>query len=230
MNMGWPSSPSDLTKIEEVTMTAKAQTKQIEDAFFNDYADIKKRLAEPLPASVISSRPAGKDGAKAEYVNVTQIKDLLDERAGIWEAIVLDTRQVGESICTVVRVTIHAKDGQYSQDGTGMEMLNGSGYGDPFSIAYAQAFRRACESHGLGRELWRKSEQHHGSIKPARGCTGSGPKATPALLEVLRRKVDEAGIDGVAFLGTHFPDCQRVEELTHTAVNFLLTELNKGRY
>jgi hypothetical protein len=52
-------------------------------------------------------------------------------------------------------VMIHASDGAYSQDGTGVESINLRGYGDVASNAYAQAFRRACESHGLARELWR---------------------------------------------------------------------------
>jgi hypothetical protein len=55
----------------------------------------------------------------------------------------------------IVTVLIHASDGAYSQDGTGVESINLRGYGDVASNSYAQAFRRACESHGLARELWR---------------------------------------------------------------------------
>ncbi len=36
-----------------------------------------------------------------------------------------------------------------------MERVDKEGYGDPASNGYAQAVRRAAESHGLGRELWR---------------------------------------------------------------------------
>ena len=215
-------------------MTA-TKTKKTNEAFFNDYADIKSRLAEPIPPASISSKTIQKH--HIEYVNVTVMKDLLDERAGVWEALVMDTRQVGENLCCVVRVSIHAADGIFSQDGTGIEELVVSGYGDAFSNAYAQAFRRACESHGLGRELWRKKESRDatggGSTgsrqQPTKGCTG-GPKATPALLETLRRKVDAAGIDGAAFVKSAFPDCGAVEDLTTAAVSFLLVELNQGRY
>lgn len=207
-------------------------TKKTQEAFFNSYADIKSRLQEPIPSDKLSVKTIQKH--RIEFVNITAMKDLLDERAGIWEATVVDTKVAGDNLIVIVRIAIHAEDGVFVQDGTGLEALQVSGYGDPFSNAYAQAFRRACETHGLSRELWRKSETRSqanaGTLtrQPPQGCSGS-PKATPALLEVLRRKVDEAGIDGTAFVQANFPDCGTVGDLTHEAVNYLLVELMKGR-
>jgi len=121
--------------------------------------NIKRLLAEPVPAHLIRSREGGRDRNGQvfylDYINVYDYKDLLDERAGVWEALIVDYKQVSESMTCVVRITITAEDGKFSQDGTGIEPLAGNIYGYPFSNAYAQAFRRACEGWGLSRDLWR---------------------------------------------------------------------------
>lgn len=120
---------------------------------------IKANLDAPVPRELVRSRYGGKDengqAFYLDYINVYDYKDLLDHRVGKWEARIVDWKQVSESITCVVRITVHGTDGSLAQDGTGMEMLVGNSYGDPFSNAYAQAFRRACEGHGLSRELWR---------------------------------------------------------------------------
>lgn len=120
-----------------------------------NYNEIKKALAEPVPSELISHRQQG--GFDIAFVNVTNCKDLLDDRVGHWNAFVHEFKQIGESICVVVRLRIHADDGVYEQDGTGIKALSSNSYGDPFSNAYAQAFRRACEGHGLSREFWRRT-------------------------------------------------------------------------
>lgn len=150
----------------------------------NDYADIKQRLAVRVPQELIRTRNQG--GRDIDYINVNDYKDLLDARAGIWEAQITDTRQVGDSICVTLRLFIHANDGVYAMDGSGMEPLNGSGYGDPYSNAYAQAFRRACECHGLSRELWRKDDHGHAN---SNGGVGPGFKQT---LQQLRAEVQNS--------------------------------------
>lgn len=120
---------------------------------FGTYADIRKRLLEPIPDRLISVRPQG--GAQIRYVSVSDYKDMLDVRAGLWESSIVEFKQIGESLCVNVRIAIHADDGVFCQDGSGIEPMNTTSYGDPFSNAYAQGFRRACEGHGLSRELWR---------------------------------------------------------------------------
>lgn len=124
-----------------------------------NYAEIKKELRKPIPANLISSRPSYSKGEQVgtiEFVNVTDYKELLDERAGVWTAQVNEFKQVGNSLCLILRLSIHADDGVFSQDGTGIEPIDTDSYGDPFSNAYSQGLRRACESHGLSRELWKK--------------------------------------------------------------------------
>jgi hypothetical protein len=119
------------------------------------YKELVRALKTPIPESYISTKKTG--GASIRFVNVTDIKDILDERLGehVWESSVKSCQQIGENLVMIVTVLIHASDGAYAQDGTGVESINLRGYGDVASNAYAQAFRRACESHGLARELWR---------------------------------------------------------------------------
>lgn len=58
-----------------------------------------------------------------------------------------------------LRLTIFAKDRNVFMDGNGHEDLPFKGFGDPFSNAYAMAFRRAAEGHEFARTLWRKSDK-----------------------------------------------------------------------
>jgi len=120
-----------------------------------NYAEIKRHLKKPIEQKYISTKPQG--GTQIKFVTVCDIKDLLDERIAPnhWEAIVKSTIVAADNLLMVVSLVIHAEDGVYCQDGTGIEKTAVKGYGDTGSNAYAQALRRAAESHGLGRELWR---------------------------------------------------------------------------
>lgn len=123
------------------------------------YKEIHRRLLQPIDKSLVSYRAATRNGpANIAFINITDYKDLLDFRAGVWTSEITQLQQVENNLCVVVRISIHASDGVFSQDGSGIEAAPVSGYGDLFSNAYSQAFRRACEGHGLSRELWRSNE------------------------------------------------------------------------
>jgi len=120
------------------------------------YEEIKRKLKSPIPNEMISTKKQG--GAIIRFVNVTDLKDLMDERCGVnhWESRVSDFKQIADLLVMTVSIIVQASDGNYVHDGTGQEVaVNFKGFGDPASNAYAQAYRRACEGHGLGRELWR---------------------------------------------------------------------------
>lgn len=121
--------------------------------------ELLQRLRQPLPANVISHKDTGK--YTADFVNITDLKDLLDERLGCenWETSLRELYQFNESLVMILQLTIHGDDASRSHVGTGIEHAAVGGYGDPASNAYAQALRRAAESFGLGRELWR-GEDH----------------------------------------------------------------------
>ncbi len=57
------------------------------------------------------------------------------------------------------------------------------GYGDTASNAYAQGLRRAAESHGLGRELWRMEL----SDEQKEIARESEPKAKPLREQMIER-------------------------------------------
>ena len=119
------------------------------------YAELKKRLKRPIDRKLLSQKKAG--GATIDFLNITDLKDELDSRLqpNHWEAIIKQTMLCGENLIMIVSLVIHAEDGAFCQDGTGIESINLRGYGDVASNSYAQALRRAAESHGFCRELWR---------------------------------------------------------------------------
>lgn len=122
------------------------------------YYQIQKNLEAKIPDSLI--RTADKPG-HPRYINITDLKDLLDKRAGIWYAQLKSGNQVGNQYILWLTLSIVDKDGNvYSQDGCGFEEINYDSYGDTASNAYSQALKRAAESHGLARELWRKVDDY----------------------------------------------------------------------
>jgi len=218
------------------TATKQQEASPAIDEF--SFSAIRARLAAPIDAKYISIKNLG--GRDIPFVNITDMKDILDERVPVWESHVAEVKQIGENLCVVVRLSIHTTDGVFSQDGTGLEMLNVNSYGDPFSNAYAQAFRRACEGFALGRDLWRKPHPTAGNIQtagtPLSGPAGRRPQvkptqgkadnahepATPAQLVLLNRKISEAGIDPTALLQTEFADVAAVGELSKRAASYLI--------
>jgi hypothetical protein len=116
------------------------------------------RLIRPVPSKLISQKP---DKSKADYINITTVKDLLDVACGRgnWQAEVIQALPIPPNhLGLILRLTIFTADrGPVYQDGTGHEVTDKpSIYGDPLTNAYAQALRRAAESFGMARELWRR--------------------------------------------------------------------------
>jgi hypothetical protein len=131
--------------------------------------EVMTRLIVPIPEYLIERRD---DSTQAEFINTTTQKDLLDWACGHgrWRA---EVTQVIPNIATsysirgdersgimlglILRLYIQTEEGWIWQDGTGTELLSGTQvYGDAFTNAYAQALRRAAESFGQARELWRR--------------------------------------------------------------------------
>ena len=147
--------------------------------------ELLRRLREPLPANKIKVKNTGEGGYQAEYVNVTDLKDLIDDRigAGNWQSFLREMQVIHDNglgqLIVIVEVKITGDDDKAcTHIGNGWEVLEGVKYGDPCSNAYAMAMRRALESFGLGRELWRKEEDH--SIKPG-GFSGGNSDHRPGL-------------------------------------------------
>ena len=60
----------------------------------------------------------------------------------------------GTKVCVIGALTIKAKEGDFTRSATGNENSDLDSYGDPYSNAEAQAFRRSCARWGLGLHLW----------------------------------------------------------------------------
>ena len=53
-----------------------------------------------------------------------------------------------------MRIIVHAAEGSFHREGTGIEDLDVDRFGDPQSNAESMAFRRAAAKWGLGLDLY----------------------------------------------------------------------------
>lgn len=217
-----------------------------------NYLEIRDKLKVPVPQEFIEVRQQG--NADIYYVNVDRYKELLDERAGVWTAEVGDYKQIGESLSCTVKLAIYAEEGIFVMDGTGIEPLNANSYGDPFSNAYAQAFRRACANHGLSRELWLNPPGQNRQMSPQQASnyaqspiqrqpvqkpqgqwgptqrpnsglpTSNNDGVTAAQLTLLRRKAGDAGVDADAIAVQEFQDVSSSADLSKKAASYLIDQ------
>lgn len=104
--------------------------------------DVFKRLAEPIPETFILSLPKGKGEKKqsVDYITWSDAATLLDERAPGWEAEIVEVGERGGKIFVRLAITICG----VRRENIGHEDTSTDSYGDPFSNAYAQAFKRTA--------------------------------------------------------------------------------------
>lgn len=118
-------------------------------------AEITADLSKPIPKRFLETRKQG--GATLTYISWHRAQRLLDYYCGShWSYEIREKGITGTHILFTVRVIIHASDGDFYRDGTGIEALDMKGYGDPSSNAESMAFRRACARFGLGIDLYEK--------------------------------------------------------------------------
>lgn len=187
--------------------------------------EVMTRLNVPIPSKLLDKKP---DKSGAIYVNITSEKDLLDWACGFGrhrEEILqiipkIETnykkRGPGAMLGMTVRVHIQTLDeGWIFQDGTGTEWLTGSDiFGDPLTNAYAQAVRRAAESHCLARELWRKEiSKPQARAKQALAQNQKLAQATKELDELPKAPSDEEQVDPAVAVTTDDNGLQSPEEL-----------------
>ena len=141
-------------------MTTKEQAKNALDTRVRPLAELVARLIRPIPQKLIDTKT---DASKADYINVTTMKDLLDAACGFfnWRAEIARVDTPGNHLGMIVRLYVRALDeggkpAWFWQDGTGHEVTDKKIFGDPWTNAYAQGLRRAAESFGMARELWRR--------------------------------------------------------------------------
>lgn len=195
--------------------------------------EMLEALAQPLPAHLIKTKNTG--DYQAEYVNVTDLKDLADQRigSGSWETFIEEAFQASEQFILIVKITVTGSDGKScSHIGTGFEFIEDIKYGDTSSNAYAMGIKRCFESFGLGRQLWRKEPDHSGSnTREKKAFTGSplaksvSELATPKQIVMIRAVCRDLDIDvDIELAEVMKLDC-KVEELSRKGASCFIDHL-----
>lgn len=109
-------------------------------------------LAMPFPAAVVKSKRKG--GTNISFVSWHIYAARLNQLVGPhgWGAAVTHHFEVGGKLALAVTVTILG----CSQTQVGTEDEDKDDYGDAATNAWAQAFKRACASFGLGLSMYHK--------------------------------------------------------------------------
>ena len=120
-------------------------------------AEILADLQKPIPKRLLEQKPAtgGRNSQMLTYCPWHRVQRILNHYTGGCCSYAVRERTItDEHVFMTVRITIHAADGDFVRDGTGLERLDVSSYGDPQSNAESMAFRRAAARFGLGLHLY----------------------------------------------------------------------------
>jgi hypothetical protein len=120
--------------------------------------DILADLSKPVPDRFIQQydKPTRGGSVKIDYIPWHDIARLMDYFAPGWEIEITDKQLSDTHLLLTVRLWIHAAEGRFYRESTGIESLDRDGYGDFQSMAESMAFRRAAARWGLGAHLYRK--------------------------------------------------------------------------
>lgn len=120
-------------------------------------AEILADLRKPIPKRLLEQKPAtgGRNAQMLTYCPWHRVQRILNHYTGGLCSYTVRERTVTDTyVLMTVRITIHAEEGDFVRDGTGLERLDVSSYGDPQSNAESMAFRRAAARFGLGLHLY----------------------------------------------------------------------------
>lgn len=130
-------------------------TKKSDSLMFKDFRrpllDIMTDLRKPIAPRFIKHKTI--KGKKINFVSWYELNRLMDFFAPGWDW-KISTSFDGTKVCVIGALTIKAKEGDFTRSATGNENSDLDAYGDPYSNAEAQAFRRCCGRWGLGLHLW----------------------------------------------------------------------------
>ncbi len=130
-------------------------TKKANSLLFRDFRrpliEIMTDLRKPIQPRFLKHKTI--KGRKIDFVSWYELNRLMDFYAPGFEWNI-NTSFDGTKVCVVGSLTIKAKEGDFTRSATGNENSDLDAYGDPYSNAEAQAFRRSCTRWGLGLHLW----------------------------------------------------------------------------
>ena len=118
-------------------------------------ASIFENLRKPIPSRFLQTKTI--KGTRLTFCPWYRVNKILDHyTAGRWHYEVREKMITATHIMVTIRITIEASDATIYREGTGIETLDTSSYGDPQSNAESMAFRRAAARFGLGLHLYEK--------------------------------------------------------------------------
>lgn len=123
--------------------------------------EILADLQKPIPKRLLEQKPAtsARGAPKLTYCPWYRVQRILNHYTGGFCSYEVRERTVTDRhVLMTVRITIHAQEGTFHRDGTGLERLDVESYGDPQSNAESMAFRRAAARFGLGLHLYEGDE------------------------------------------------------------------------
>jgi len=116
-----------------------------------------ENLQKPIPGRLLENKPAtgGRNAQQLTYCPWHRVQRILNHyTSGFVSYEVVERDVTTQHMMMTVRITIHAAEGDFTRDGTGLEPIDTSSYGDPQSNAESMAFRRAAARFGLGLHLY----------------------------------------------------------------------------
>ena len=128
--------------------------------------EILQQLSTPLPDEYIKTKPAFKDRDgnlhEVSYIEWFTAADLLDEICPSWQLEIVEVGFIQGRIFVRTAITING----VRRENIGFENSTTDSYGDPFSNAFAMAFKRTAAMFGLGRYLYHGGHRQKTEIHP----------------------------------------------------------------
>ena len=116
--------------------------------------EILQQLSTPLPDEYVKTKPAFKDREgnlqEVSYIEWFTAADLLDEISPSWQLEIVEVGSIEGRIFIRTAIAING----VRRENIGFENSTTDSYGDPFSNAFAMAFKRTAAMFGLGRYLY----------------------------------------------------------------------------
>lgn len=182
-------------------MENETQTKKVER---RSIADIMDDFPSMPPKDWIKSKPAtGRKGSDRLYfVPWYRVQKAVNAAAhGHVSYTVMDRTISDGYVWMTVRITVHALEGSFHRDGTGICALKNTPYGDPQSNAESMAFRRAAARFGFAIDLYEKDDDppQIGGTDTVKGKRRTSNReqsrdASTSQLETIRTAFSEYGI------------------------------------
>lgn len=140
--------------MSEQIESAEGKDKPLRPEYGRPIQKIIADLAKPIPDIMLAQKTL--KGNAITFLPWHRAARMLDYYAPGWTFEIRNIQQVANQTVVTVRLMIHAAEGIFHREATGIEDEEVKGYGDTVSNACSMALRRAAALFGLGRYLYEK--------------------------------------------------------------------------